>query len=201
MYVSVCVCLWDKHKWETEEKKTSMRIKRGGRKRIWKCEYSEHVWYTGMCHRQDSVGHSTLRWIGVLVPRWARSWWGDKQTWTQGSVDLNVISQSEHQTYRKKKEVRQYIKSSKIHWDYPMQNDTLHKTEKCIHKSWQEIGNWDKIQCLQLGSKVSPPKVRLFLEARGKGFLAIVSILVYCIIHLPPGHYKFLCMGVTQLLF
>jgi hypothetical protein len=38
----------------------------------------------------------------------ARSWWGYKQMRTQGSVDLNVISQSEYQTYitEENKEVR-----------------------------------------------------------------------------------------------
>jgi hypothetical protein len=37
-----------------------------------------------------------------------RSQWDDKQMQTQGSVDLNVISQSEHQTYsaEENKEVR-----------------------------------------------------------------------------------------------
>jgi hypothetical protein len=41
------------------------------------------------------------------------------------------------------------------------------------------VNNWD--------SKAAPPKVYLILEVRGKGFgLAIVPILAYCIVHLPP---------------
>jgi hypothetical protein len=30
------------------------------------------------------------------------------------------------------------------------------------------VYNWDKDQCLPLGYKADPPKVSLFLEARGK---------------------------------
>jgi hypothetical protein len=67
-------------------------------------------------------------------------------------------------------------RSSKVHWGYLMQNDSLHKTEKCIHKSWHDPGmvyNWDKNQCLQLRYKADPPKVSLFLEAREKGFMPL----------------------------
>jgi hypothetical protein len=57
------------------------------------------------------------------------------------------------------------------------------KQRNVFHKRSQEPGsvynwdknvyNWDKNQCLQLGSKAAPPKVSLFLEARGKGFMLL----------------------------
>jgi hypothetical protein len=63
------------------------------------------------CSGLYSVGPSTHERIRVPVPRWARSWRSSKQMRTQGSVDLNVISQREHQTYitEENREVRWHI--------------------------------------------------------------------------------------------
>jgi hypothetical protein len=54
----------------------------------------------------------TLRRIRVPVQVGRESLKSDKQTETQGSVDLNVISQSKHQIYITEgdKEVKRYIK-------------------------------------------------------------------------------------------
>ena len=35
------------------------------------------------------------------------------------------------------------------------------------------VYNWEKNQCLQPGYKADPPKVSLFLEAMGKGFMPL----------------------------
>jgi hypothetical protein len=61
-----------------------------------------------VCCELDKVAPSTYGRIRVPVPRWSRSRQGDKQMSTQGSVDMNVISQSEYQTYitEENKEVR-----------------------------------------------------------------------------------------------
>ena len=48
-----------------------------------------------------------------------------------------------------------------------MQNDILYKTEMHTQKL---TGNR---QSLQLGYKAAPPKVSLFLEARGQGYIPL----------------------------
>jgi hypothetical protein len=53
---------------------------------------------------------------------------------------LNVTSQSEHQTYNTE-ENKLGDTSAKVHCGYGMLNDSLHKTEECIHKDWQELGS------------------------------------------------------------
>ena len=46
-----------------------------------------------------------------------------------------------------------------------MLNDSLHKTEECIHKDWQEPGN------VTTETKSALSKVSLFLEARCEVFM------------------------------
>ena len=54
---------------------------------LWQPSRPEFLWdqakaklWVHTCYGLDSVGPSTRGRIRVLVPRWARSWWGDKQT-------------------------------------------------------------------------------------------------------------------------
>ena len=63
--------------------------------------------WTGL---RKSLNSQENQGFGIQVGK--ESVLSDYQTLTQGSVDLNVISQSEHQTYitEENKEVRWYIK-------------------------------------------------------------------------------------------
>jgi hypothetical protein len=88
---------------------------------------------------------------------------------TRRVLDLNVISQGKHQTYRieENKEVR--FTSAMVHWSYPMYDDT--KQRNAYIKDWQEPGsdnNWDK-KCPYIKSEI--------LVARW-GFHTLVTILV-----------------------
>lgn len=100
-------------------------------------------------------------------------------------LNPSVIYQSKHQTYitEENNEIKWYIKVIQgtlrlpdAKWLYMKQRNVFHKRSQepgSVYNWDKNVYNWDKNQCLQLGSKAAPPKVSLFLEARGKGFMLL----------------------------
>jgi hypothetical protein len=91
------------------------------------------------CHRLYLVGPSTRgrsQCLGIQVSK--ESVKMTNRHWHKRVLDLNVISQSEHQIYntQENKKVRWHISQSTLR----LINDSLHKTEECIHKDWRGPG-------------------------------------------------------------
>jgi hypothetical protein len=76
---------------------------------------------------------------GIQVGKEPVAWQTD--TDTERVLYLNVISQSKHEIIEQKRIRKLGDTLAKVHWGYQMLNNSLHKTEECIHKHWQELCN------------------------------------------------------------
>lgn len=94
------------------------------------------------CHRLDSVNPSTRGRIRVLVLRWTRSQHRVTNRHEHKGVLIWMWFLKENIRLIIPKKIRKLgDTSAKAQWGYLMLNDSLHKTEECICKDWQELGN------------------------------------------------------------
>jgi hypothetical protein len=103
----------------------------------------------GRCCGLDSVGplgESGFWYSGGQ--RVSGEWQTDTKTRESVESECNFSKRASDLYYSlKTMKLSDTLMSSKVHWGYPTQNNSLHKTEECIHKIWQEPGSvytWDK---------------------------------------------------------